>query len=540
MSIGKKLPHPPGAVPAGDEGFSVRDRLLQKISEDTDLPALGSSVSRVVQLASSDDEAVRNLAYYVLSDVALTQKILRISNTVIYRSYSGAPVTTVSKAIFLLGFDMVKVSALALLLVEGMSGGRAQSVRAELAQALSASIIGRELARRSHFKNAEEASIAALFKNMGRLLVASHDHILYSEIAALIESGSQSPTQAAMQLMGCSFDFLAEAVLREWQIPDTIVNAISPLPQGVLKPAKTRQEWMQQVATFSAAAAMLIPRMNDKSADAACKALLIRFGEALNLDRDGLTQLLATAAQEAQLLADQAKPARRQADSGGDVDTKDSEREQSDDDALAETTESGLPSELLMAIAENSDKLKANACHLSGKPINAREQLMAGIQDLTEMMASGRCNPNDLIMLALEIIYRSMGFRFATICLKDIKTDQFRARISLGENNAFRQAGIVFPAAPSRDLFHLAMTNDADLVISDSWGVNIHELIPAWHRKLLADARSFIVLPLVVQKKPIGFFYGDRTQPSPEGVPQDEAALIKILKGQVLAALNYR
>jgi len=48
------------------------------------------------------------------------------------------------------------------------------------------------------------------------------------------------------------------------------------------------------------------------------------------------------------------------------------------------------------------------------------------------------------------------------------------------------------------------------------------------------------VLPLVVQRKPFGFFYADRALPAPEGVPADEAALIKTLKGQVLAALNSR
>jgi hypothetical protein len=165
---------------------------------------------------------------------------------------------------------------------------------------------------------------------------------------------------------------------------------------------------------------------------------------------------------------------------------------------------------------------------------------MTGVQDVTEMMASGRCKVNDLIMLVLETIFRSMGFRFATIVLKDIKTDQFRARISLGENNIVRQAGFVFPAVSARDLFHLAMENDADLMISDSGSPKIRALIPTWHRTLLPDARSFIVLPLVVQKKPFGFFYADRTQAAPEGVPSDETALIRTLKGQVLAALNPR
>jgi GAF domain-containing protein len=84
------------------------------------------------------------------------------------------------------------------------------------------------------------------------------------------------------------------------------------------------------------------------------------------------------------------------------------------------------------------------------------------------------------------------------------------------------------------------MENDADLMISDASDAKIRDLIPAWHRKLLPDARSFIVLPLVVHKKPFGLFYADRILPAPEGVPPDETAMIRTLKAQVLAALNSR
>src|SRR3954468_15700860 len=107
---------PGNAIPTSVEGAATsatRDALLQKFSSDSDLLALGSSVSRVVRLASADDEATRTLAYSILSDVALTQKILRLANTVFYRTASSTPVTTISRAIFLLGFDTVKTSALA-------------------------------------------------------------------------------------------------------------------------------------------------------------------------------------------------------------------------------------------------------------------------------------------------------------------------------------------------------------------------------------------------------------------------------------------
>ena len=126
-------PPAPYSPDISDAVIAARQRLQQSFADDTELPALGASVARVVQLASADGEAVRNLASFVLSDVALTQKILRVANTVVYRTYSGAPITTVSKAIFMLGFETVKATALAMLLVEGMSGKRAASVRTELA-----------------------------------------------------------------------------------------------------------------------------------------------------------------------------------------------------------------------------------------------------------------------------------------------------------------------------------------------------------------------------------------------------------------------
>jgi hypothetical protein len=269
--------------------------------------------------------------------------------------------------------------------------------------------------------------------------------------------------------------------------------------------------------------------------------LLARFGAALNLDQAKLDQMLVTVAQETNALAGQLKltPA-------ASVVPGAPKPAQDDAVELWRQLESGdgsvmdLPAEFLLQSPDEDDGIDTTARHASGKPVNARDLLLAGVQDVTEMMASGRCKPNDLIMLVLETIYRGMGFRFATVCLKDVKSNQFRARISLGENNAARQAGFMFSANPTRDLFHLALTNEVDLLISDATDAKIRDLIPAWHRALLPDARSFIVLPLVVQKKPIGLFYADRAVPAMEGVPPDETAMIKTLKGQVVAALSPR
>ena len=528
------------------EKFSSRDRFLEKFKSDSALRGLGGSVSRVVQLASSEDEDTYNLANYVLSDVALTQRVLRMSNTVCYRTASSTPVTTVSRAIFMLGFDTVKTSALALLLVDNLKNEKhADIVRGELANALCASLLGRELARRSHFQCAEEAAIAALFKNLGRLLVVSHDYDYYCDIMSLIADGTHTPAQASTQVLGLSFEALAESVLQDWNIPAPIVEAIASVGNGVLKVAKSRSEWMRQVAAFSSEAVKLVPNYGDGiNVNENKDLLLARFGVALNLDREKLDELLQTVNREISTLADNLKlgPAKAltaQEVAAGVVSTSAqaaaqiaaAAKELEPDDAF------GLPSVLAQATM-GAEPEPAKGCHPSGKPFNSRELLLAGVQDVMQMRASGRCRVNELMMLTLETLFNSLGFRFGVVCLKDVKTNTYRSRLSLGENHVARQAGFTFPVPATRDLFHLAMENDADLMIADATSIKIRDLLPTWHKLLLPDARSFIVLPLVVQKARLGLFYADRINPAPEGVPADETSLIKALKAQVLAMLN--
>jgi hypothetical protein len=378
------------------------------------------------------------------------------------------------------------------------------------------------MARHSFYQGAEEASIAALFKNLGALLVASHEHDRYREIQALIAAGKHTDAQAAQMILGCSFDALSEAVLGEWKIPDVITRAQRPLDGGVLKLAVNRGEWMRQVASFSLDVARLLGSTATPSDSPQAQALLVRYGAALNIGAPELDELFETVAFELKSLLQSMnlQPVPRRA---------------------PQEDKGGLPNVLLLATLGAGEE-EAQGCYPSGKPKNARDLLLAGVQDVTQMRASGGHKVNDVVLAVLETLYTALGFRFATVVFKDLRAGQYRARVSFGLTQARVQEGFAFPlAAPGdkagRDLFYLAMENDADLMISDARGAKIRALLPAWHKALLPDAQSFIVLPLVVGKAQLGLFYADRTETAPEGVPPDETALIKALKGQVLAAL---
>ncbi len=516
-----------------DDTMSIKDQLIDMICNDPDLPTLGASIANVVQISSSEDGSTQELANLILSDVALTQKILRLSNAVTFRISSSQVVTSVSTAIQLLGLETIKACALAMIMVSNMPKGDVKYVRYELALALSASLMGRKLAKRCVFPNAEEVAIVALFKNMGRLLVAIFDQKLYSETMALVNNGTHTKAQASMQTIGCNFDTLTERAMQEWKIPKSIISAMKLIPSKTLKPPKNRQEWMQQVTEFSESSALLVlkeDQSTESTEDNSNEALLNRFGTVLHLNQDQLDTLIADVASETRELSNNAQLTPACNDNDGTSSTNVNADEDSD-------SEEDLLNGLLFESVDSGSSQTAQY-HPSGKPLNAYNQLLTGVQLLTEKTATTEPKIKELVQQVLEILYSSLGFHFATVCLKDVKTNQYRARNALGKNAAAIQKHFVVSGTSSDDMFSLAIKRNVDLSISDATVPKIRSMLPNWHQQLLPKTKSFIILPLIINGKPIGFFYADRQLEAPEGISSEEMKLIKTLKGLLLTALS--
>jgi HD-like signal output (HDOD) protein len=505
---------------------TTREQLLEKIRADKSLPTLGVAIRKVVQITSSGEDSVSELAHFILADVALTQKILRLSNTIAYRTSGGVSVTTISRAIFLLGFDTIKSSAMASLLVDGFKDQKqAQSVRKELVHALCASVTAREIAKRSHHPKSEEAAVAALFKNIGRILVASFDHHLYDKIQSLSMQDPQHASSVCNQLLGSSFERFGENVLQDWKIPDRIIHALQPI-HAEQKKATQGTEWIKQVANFSNELATALVQNNGDTLSIAerCLPLVKRYGNALEINEKQLQLILDSVDKETRQLAI----------------TLEVPLATLSETASAVKIEDSVFCDEFMLPAFNTQQLPSITRHPSGKPSNARDLLLAGVQDATQMLASKEMKLNDLVLLVLETLYGAMGFRFATACLRDLQQAKYAARISVGEKYLERQKEFQFPVQGETSIFHVAMNNNVDLMIADALNPKIQTTLPAWHKRLLPDTRSFIVLPLVIENKALGFFYADRACPANEGVPPDETALIKTLKGQLMSAMIKR
>ncbi|MEB0292693.1 hypothetical protein QN351_19555, partial [Cryobacterium sp. 10C2] len=65
-----------------------------------------------------------------------------------------------------------------------------------------------------------------------------------------------------------------------------------------------------------------------------------------------------------------------------------------------------LPSDIMLHGEPDMDVV-VETFYPSGKPMNARLRLLAGVKDVTEMISSGRCKTNELILLVLETLIHS-------------------------------------------------------------------------------------------------------------------------------------
>ena len=110
-----------------------------------ELPVLANTLRRINELTDSKSSTVNELAEVIINDAQLTSQVLRLSNTVFYNQ-TRVQVSTVSRAITLIGFDSVKSMTISSLLVDSVlkRSSRPHLLRC-LARAIHAAVQARSL-----------------------------------------------------------------------------------------------------------------------------------------------------------------------------------------------------------------------------------------------------------------------------------------------------------------------------------------------------------------------------------------------------------
>ena len=223
-----------GEAPAVVASSGTLDFLLRRMRHRADFPALSDAVWRIQRVADSERESLSSLSNAILQDVALTHKLLRVVNTAQFSHAGGGSISTVSRAVALVGFAGIRNMALSLVLLEHLQDkAHAGQIRDEFLRSLMAGAVAQELsASRSE---GEEAFIGALFQGLGRLLT----EVYFPEEARRIRdlqhgaAGAASESQAALAVLGIDFQELGLGVARSWGLPEELQRCMAR-PGGIV------------------------------------------------------------------------------------------------------------------------------------------------------------------------------------------------------------------------------------------------------------------------------------------------------------------
>lgn len=512
----------PTAEPEADAPDApVLDFLLRRMRHKSDFPALSDAISSIQRLTQSEHESLASLSNEILKDVALTQKLLRLVNTAAYRHTGGGGISTISRAVALIGFAGIRNLALSLVLLERMENkGHAQRLREDFLRSLMAASLARELC--SNPREAEEAFLGAMLHHLGRTLTEFYFPEEAEAVRRLVspaEDGQPALSEAAAsaQVLGMSYEALGLGVARQWGLPESLQRAmrrpVGDPPTRLVDDPADRQRWLARASNDMADVILHTP---PDQAHAKLRAMAQRHARALGISADGLEQATDTARQRLAQMT-QALDMHLPRDS----------RAQRLLAPVTPSVDNSLPPAL--------ETIEAT---IPMSPADQASQLLAaGVQDITDAMVDS-FQLNAVLRMILETIYRALGFRRVVFCLRDARGQALTGRLGVGaEVERLAPLLRVDLTAQPPDLFAAVCIKGADTLIQDARAPNISTRLPGWFRGEL-QAQSFLLLPLMLKGSPLGLIYADHAQAGAVQLGEKELSLLRTLRNQAVMAFR--
>lgn len=193
-----------------------------------EMPVLASVVKELNELTGSDEADVNQLAEVILKDANLTSQVLRIANSVQYNP-SSYPITTVSRAIVLIGFTGVRAICISVMVIDSLLGKQPRERLLEtMAKAFHAAVQARNLVRQVNDTAKEEVFISALLYHVGEMAFWACGDDTADELEALLQDDTGCPKEGVEKVTGTSMKAITKALAGVWSLGETLEEALYP------------------------------------------------------------------------------------------------------------------------------------------------------------------------------------------------------------------------------------------------------------------------------------------------------------------------
>ena len=496
-------------------------RLLAAIHQGGDFPAMAHTVEVISSLTSSEKTSSQALADTILHDYGLTQKLLRMVNTLAYTQYGE--VTTITRAVLLMGFERVRLMTTSLIMFEHF---RKQANNPTLVDVLNkafySAVLGRSIAQASGAADAEEAFISTLYHRLGTVLLAFYLPDDYAAIQAVPESERD---KKAHEILGVSRDRLGSLIAQGLKMPERLQQTMRPMDADDLRRPLAPHEQLSCLASVSNQLTDVMVANGDiRVKRAEVEKLAAQYDAHLPM-KEGIHKVIARAVKDVK-------------SSSGTFKLR-----------LAGTKLMTKLSDWATPIASNADDMPTDAASLKldvfevdAPPPDPPETILArGIQEISALLI-GEYTLDDVLRVVLESMYRALGVDKVKVLflLKDPTAPVARFRFGFGHDPEDEKLWQEVRISGSEDLLSQAVLQEKDFIIRNVRIPSVSQALPPWLIRRGVLDRYVLLLPLVIERRPLGLFYVDGAKEASGVLTPAVLNQMKLLRGQVQVAIRRR
>lgn len=196
------------------------------IAKVGNLPSLPAVAARINCEIENEAMSAKGLGAIISEDSALSAHTLRLSNSAFY----GMPrqISTIEKAVMVLGFDAVKNLALSVSIFAFFRTGVSPSidVMGMWNHSLGTAVSARALVGLTNSKLAEHAFLFGIIHDIGKVVLVNHCLKDMEEVARLIQAEGISQEEAESQVLGFSHQKIGALLLKEWKFPEGLIAGV--------------------------------------------------------------------------------------------------------------------------------------------------------------------------------------------------------------------------------------------------------------------------------------------------------------------------
>lgn len=198
----------------------------KRVEELSNLPTLPGVVKVLTSMVEDTAVAASDVGDVIAKDQVLSAKLLRLVNSPVY-GFPGR-ISSVTHAIVLLGFNVVKGLVLGAAVFDSMAG-EAQGL---WEHSLGCAVLSRRIAKERRMKDPEEIMVAGLLHDLGKVVLAFLAPTEYTLARQTALDRRLHIATAEREVFGVDHAHVASWIARHWRLPmrlsDPLVHHHAP------------------------------------------------------------------------------------------------------------------------------------------------------------------------------------------------------------------------------------------------------------------------------------------------------------------------